>query len=274
MDRQLRNVHRVPVETEITAEWQDFRLQPASAVGDAFPHGDNQALFAVELIFLSRDGESIQMNLGDIRMKTPGLIDLDIFRHQEQVLDQQHSPSNIHNAGYEIVGLRKHASWAIHSQDHLLGLFPNGIPRLFDFYDQNGLKKIHPESGVNINRSDGGLPALSHILSSSEYRDLPDEALANQIAERVVEKSAFDVEAMEVAFPFRERPPKDYIEVWDRHFQNGHFLPEIATSENHDVKAWELCEIARVPGYGADTKQAHDLIAGFQSGCVIFADPL
>jgi len=267
------NVARVPLAGFQTGVWNPVALPVAADAAAAFWEGEDQTLTGVELVFLSNHGKAIEMDVDDFRIELAGPTGLPVYRAQEQLLAARHSASLIHHVGMEIEGPVQQPILSISTRDHLLALYPAGIPALIDYRDPASRPDDYPASGVDDIHAQGGVAVLAHLFGALTHGAPKPESAARELARRLLQHQAWGADALEVGYPFRERPLADFLAVWDQLAERGLYLTGIGSSDDHDVLPWDQRGNRWASWLRSTGGSATELIQAVREGQVLFGDP-
>lgn len=267
------NVQQIPLQGFDPDLWNEVVLPVGQDAVGRFWEGEDQALTGVELVLLAKRGKQISMDIDDFRIELAGPVDLPVFQAQEQILASRHSTSLFHHVGMEVDGPVQQPVLAISTRDHLIALYPAGIPALIDYRDPGSLPELYPASGVDAVHAAGGVAILAHIFGALTDSGVKPDAQARQLVLRLLQNQAWGADAIEVGYPFRQRPLADFLFVWDQLSARGIYLTGIGSSDDHDVLPWDLRQNRWASLVRSTGSTASELLTAIRGGQVVFGDP-
>ena len=269
------NVRRIELQHLDLDQWVSFVLDPAGDARGLFPLGDDQTLHRLTFVLLARDGGEIELDLDAFELSLRGKTDLDLFRQQEAILAARYSQELTHHVGMEVAGpyLKTQPVQAHSTRDHIVALYPGGIPALIDFHDPVNQFTHYPDNGVQLIQQAGGVAVVAHIFGArmpcaqQELRD------AYFLARRLARQKAFGADAVEIGYPFRERELADHLAAWDYLSFSRVYVTGVASSDDHNVLGWENVQNRWGSWLQADDDTAPSLLDAVRRGKVFFGDP-
>ncbi len=267
------NVQRVDVSSLQWGQWQHLCLHPADDARQLFWEQDDLALYQVDLVFAARDGGTIEADLDTFRITLEGPTDLALFREQERLLTDLHSNILTHHVGMEVAGPYDQAIMEYSSRDHIVALYPDGIPGMIDYYRDPGTEPHrYPASGIETIHDQGGVAIIAHAYGVRE--DPISQETGHYLAARIVNNNAWNADGIEIGYLLRGRPLADFVAVWDELSFRSVFITGVAATDNHSVLPWDKCTWRWATWIRSPSDSAPDLVDAIRGGDAFFGDPV
>ena len=266
------NVERVVFPYHSWGHWNYVCLDLAGDARQLFWEEDDMSLVELDLVFAARDGGAIEVDLDSFRIQLNSNTDLALFQEQETLLADLHSNVLTHHVGMEVAGPYEHEILEYSTRDHLVALYPDGIPELIDYErDPSTEPDRYPRSGVETIQDQGGIAIIAHPYSSLKTPMSYENA--EYLATRMVNNSAWNADGLEVGYLDRGRLLEDFVRLWDELSIRSVFITGVAAMDHHCVKPWDQFEWRWGTWLRSQSDSAPDLMESIRAGEVFFGDP-
>ena len=270
------NVVRVALPAVELGAWSEFVLDPGVDAA-AFPEGIDQSFYGFEILLVARSGANLTVDLDGFEVDLTGPTDLELLNVFADRLQTLYADDIAHEVGLELGGPDGQVlPDAATGSDHLIALFPDGPPPPFSgaFATTTGdLATPYPAGAVESIQARGGVAILAHVFGTGRPPTRKSDEDAAVLADRVIDNQAWGADALEVGYPDRERPLRDFLDTWDTLSSNRVYVTGVGSSDNHNVEPWNQIFNNWGSWIRTESMEADDLVAAVREGQLFLGSP-
>ncbi len=267
-------VVRLAIQSLPMNQWTQISVKPHQYAA-LFPGGSmDMSLIEAELIFYSRQGGEVRVDLDHITLARSGLAEASMYQGARAVLDAMPPSPVFTKVGAEVDGPWDQQILSTSSRDHLIALFPGTTPVYYPFNAGTPAALNYPQSGVDLIHQSGGAAILGHIFGAAQNSNTTiSTGTMNTLADRVVQNEAWSADGIEIGYPHRGRPIEDFVAVWDDLSDDEVYITGIGSSDQHSMLPWAQWNNRWGTWIVAPNDGDQELVDAVKAGDCFFGDP-